>query len=97
MRTITHLLGDAAEYLLNFNSPRIPKERLHLPGPDVVDRLYAVSDRNNRVLSNLQRLVAHVVSAAPVIYPSFQWTKASSILAAPASPRTQITLIQRIS
>src|SRR6266542_735205 len=59
MTSITQLLGDKAELLLNFNSPKIPKQRLHIPGPDVVDRLFAVSDRNNRVLSNMQRLVNH--------------------------------------
>ena len=59
MTSIAQLLGDKAESLLNFKNPKISKERLHLPGPDVVDRLYAVSDRNNRVLSNLQRIVEH--------------------------------------
>src|ERR1035437_9359347 len=59
MRSIAQLLGDKAESLLNFKNPKIAKERLHLPGPDVVDRLYAVSDRNNRVLCNLQRIVEH--------------------------------------
>ena len=59
MISIAPLLGDKAESLLGFKNPRIPKERLHLPGPDVVDRLYAVSDRNNRVLGNLQRIVNH--------------------------------------
>src|SRR5262245_13840972 len=59
MTTIEQMLGDKAEYLLNFNNPKIPKERLHVPGPDVVDRLFAVSDRNNRVLCNLQRLIGH--------------------------------------
>jgi class I fructose-bisphosphate aldolase len=59
MTSITQLLGDKADSLLNFKNPKIPKERLHLPGPDVVDRLYAVSDRNNRVLCNLQRIVTH--------------------------------------
>src|SRR6267154_4289793 len=59
MTAIEKLLGDNAETLLNFKNPKIPKERLHLPSPDVVDRLYAVSDRNNRVLSNLQRIVQH--------------------------------------
>src|SRR5512142_1696152 len=59
MTSIAQLLGDKADYLLNFRNPKIPKERLHLPGPDVVDRLYAVSDRNNRVLTNLQRIVNH--------------------------------------
>lgn len=47
------LLGDKAESLLGFNSPKIPKSRLHLPGPDFVDRLFINSDRNNRVLGNL--------------------------------------------
>jgi class I fructose-bisphosphate aldolase len=59
MTSITQLLGDKADFLLNFKNPKIPKERLHLPGPDVVDRLYAVSDRNNRVLASLQRIVNH--------------------------------------
>jgi len=59
MTTIAQMLGDKAEYLLNFHNPKISKDRLHLPGPDVVDRLYAVSDRNNRVLCNLQRIVGH--------------------------------------
>src|SRR6266852_2849989 len=59
MTTIAKLLGDNAEFLLNFKNPKISKERLHLPGSDVVDRLYAVSDRNNRVLSNLQRMIGH--------------------------------------
>jgi class I fructose-bisphosphate aldolase len=59
MTSIAQLLGDKAESLLNFKNPKIAKERLHVPGPDVVDRLYAVSDRNNRVLGNLQRIVNH--------------------------------------
>jgi len=59
MNSIPQLLGDQAEYLLNFNKPKIAKERLHLPGADAVDRLYAVSDRNNRVLGNFQRLLGH--------------------------------------
>src|SRR5438270_3392189 len=56
MKSIPQLLGDKAEYLLNFKNPKIGKDRLHLPGPDFVDRIFAVSDRNNRVLVNLQRL-----------------------------------------
>lgn len=59
MTSITELLGDKANHLLNFNTPKIPKERLHLPGPDVVDRLFTGTDRNNRVLCNLQRIVNH--------------------------------------
>src|SRR3954464_10992678 len=59
MTTIEQLLGDKAESLLAFNQPKISKDRLHLPGPDVVDRLFTVSNRNNRVLGNLQRLFTH--------------------------------------
>src|SRR5437773_5582211 len=56
---IAQLLGSNADSLLNFNNPKIPKHRLHVPGPDLVDRLFAVSDRNNRVICNLQRIVSH--------------------------------------
>ena len=49
-------LGAKTDSLLGFKSPKIPKERLNLPGPDFVDRVYAASDRNVRVLSNLQRM-----------------------------------------
>jgi fructose-bisphosphate aldolase, class I len=49
-------LGDKAEPLLEFKSPKISRERLVLPGPDFVDRVVALSDRNNRVLGNLQRI-----------------------------------------
>lgn len=50
---IQSLLGKQAESLLGFNSPKISKERLHLPGPDFVDRIFVNSDRNPRVLNNL--------------------------------------------
>lgn len=53
------LLGDKAESLLGFNSPKIPKSRLHLPGPDFVDRLFIQTDRNNRVLGNLTWIYSH--------------------------------------
>jgi DeoC/LacD family aldolase len=50
---IQTLLGDKAESLLGFSSPKIPKERLHLPGPKFVDEIFMQSNRNNRVLGNL--------------------------------------------
>jgi class I fructose-bisphosphate aldolase len=59
MTQIAQLLGDKADYLLGFKNPKISKERLHLPGPDFVDRIFALSDRNNRVLVNLQRIFGH--------------------------------------
>src|SRR5256885_8273110 len=52
-------LGAKADSLLGFKSPKIAKERLHLPGPDFVDRIYASTDRNLRVLTSLQRLFGH--------------------------------------
>ena len=56
---IQSLLGDKAESLLGFNSPKIPKERLHLPGPDFLDNVFINSDRNNRVLNNLAGMYNH--------------------------------------
>src|SRR6266849_1113930 len=56
LSNIEQLLGSKAESLLGFKAPKISKERLHLPGPDFIDRIYALTDRNIRVLSNLQRL-----------------------------------------
>jgi class I fructose-bisphosphate aldolase len=54
--TVTDHLGPKAEALLAHTCTTISKERLHLPGPDVIDRIFADSDRNNRVLANLARL-----------------------------------------
>jgi class I fructose-bisphosphate aldolase len=51
------LLGKDADSLLNYRCQGIPKETLHLPGPDVVDRIYQGSNRNPRVLVNIQRLI----------------------------------------
>jgi class I fructose-bisphosphate aldolase len=53
---IRDLLGPEADGLLGHVCQAIPKDRLHLPGPDFVDRIFAPSDRNIRVLTNLQRL-----------------------------------------
>jgi class I fructose-bisphosphate aldolase len=53
---IETLLGAKAESLLGFKSPKISKDRLHLPGPDFIDRVWTASDRSIRVLTSLQRL-----------------------------------------
>ncbi len=55
---IRELLGDDADSLLNHTSRTIPKEMLHLPGPDFIDRIFVHTDRSNSVLGNLQRLYA---------------------------------------
>src|SRR6476620_6187003 len=56
---IQSLLGDKADSLLGFDAPKIPKERLNLPGPDFVDRVLTLSDRNNRVIGNLSWMYNH--------------------------------------
>jgi len=56
MSKIAEVLGANADYLLGFNNPKISKESIHLPGPDFVDRVFVASDRNPRVLVNLQRM-----------------------------------------
>ncbi len=58
-RSTTDVLGDEARQLLEHQCRTIPPERLHLPGSDFIDRVFAASDRNNRVLANLQRLYGH--------------------------------------
>jgi class I fructose-bisphosphate aldolase len=48
---------DKESSLLEHQCRTIPKESLHLPGPDFVDRILAQSDRPTRVLSSLQALL----------------------------------------
>jgi len=56
---IEKILAADAEKLLKHNCKTVPKANLHLPGPDWVDRIFSVSDRNIRVLRNLQALFGH--------------------------------------
>ncbi|MCB2205138.1 class I fructose-bisphosphate aldolase [bacterium] len=56
---IQELLGSDADNLLNHTCNTIAKDALHLPGPDFVDRVWKDSDRNPRVLVNLQRIYGH--------------------------------------
>ena len=54
--SVVKYLGDKAEALLKHTCKTIPKESLHAPGPDFVDRIFAASDRPNRVLQMLSWL-----------------------------------------
>src|SRR6476646_3777715 len=56
---IESYLGAKAEFFLGFKAPKISKDRLHLPGPDFIDRVWTLSDRSSRVLTNLNRLFHH--------------------------------------
>lgn len=49
---IKEYLGSEADDLLNYKA-KFPKEKLHLPGPDFVDRIFLQSDRSPNVLKNL--------------------------------------------
>jgi class I fructose-bisphosphate aldolase len=56
---IEALLGDAAASLLEHRCETVARERLHLPGPDFIDRVWTGSDRSPRVLRSLQTLFDH--------------------------------------
>ena len=56
IETIEQYLGDDAKNLLEHESKGIPKESLHLPGPDFVDRIFIQTDRSPQVLRSLQAL-----------------------------------------
>jgi len=53
---IEQMLGADAEYLLGYNTPKVSKELLHLPGPDYIDRVMAITDRPPAVLRNMQHM-----------------------------------------
>jgi class I fructose-bisphosphate aldolase len=56
MTDIVSLLGADADKLLGHVCKGIPKQSLHLPGPDYVDRVVAQSDRRPPVLRAMQNL-----------------------------------------
>ncbi len=56
---ITEMLGDKADYLLNHKSKTVGKDKLHLPGPDFIERVVFNSNRNPKVLRSLQQLFSH--------------------------------------
>ncbi len=53
---IQQLLGTESETLLSHVSKTIPKEDIHLPGADFIDRVWMDSDRSPAVLRSLQSL-----------------------------------------
>ena len=53
---IESILGEEAEALLSHECTTIPKDRLHLPGPDFVERVVKDSDRPTPVLRALQTM-----------------------------------------
>jgi len=59
INNIQNYLGKKSENLLGFNSPKISKDMIHAPSYDFVSKIFTNSDRNNRVLANLERLYSH--------------------------------------
>jgi fructose-bisphosphate aldolase, class I len=53
---ITELLGKDADSLLGFDSPKISRDHLSLPGPNWVDNVFSITDRPVAVLRNMQTL-----------------------------------------
>ena len=58
LEKIKGYLGDSTDDLLNHKAI-FPKEQLHLPGSDFVDRIFAQSDRNINVMKNLHWMYNH--------------------------------------
>jgi len=58
MPTVADILGADASTLLTHQC-KIPKETLHLPGPDFVERIHLSSNRPVSVLGRLQSLFDH--------------------------------------
>ncbi len=56
---IHDLLGAEADDLLTYRAKGFPKESLHLPGPDFVDRVVAGTDRSPQVLRSMQQILGH--------------------------------------
>ena len=56
---LEEMLGADARNLLDHKCQTVPKEQLHLPGPDFVDRVVKDSDRPVPVLRNLESMFAH--------------------------------------
>lgn len=56
---VQELLGNKADSLLNHKSTTIPKESLHLPGSDFMERVWEGSNRSPQVLRSLGDLYNH--------------------------------------
>lgn len=67
---IKNLLGTDGDNLLNHVCTGIPKDKIHLPGPDFIERVVEHSDRNNLVLNNIARLYNQIGRLAGTGYLS---------------------------
>ena len=59
MTDIHKILGKEADTLLGHRCEGIPKDRLHVPGPDYIDRVVSHKNRKPGVLRNLAAIYGH--------------------------------------
>jgi len=58
--TMYKVLGkEKADYLLSHTCSTISKDRLNIPSPDFIDKVFMGTDRPNSVLRNLQSVFSH--------------------------------------
>ena len=57
--SISKILGKEAKFLLDHKSKTIPQDKISLPGPDFVDRVFMQSNRSPQVLRSLGSLFDH--------------------------------------
>ncbi len=50
-------LGAQADALLGYATPKIARDKIHVPGPDFIDRVFSQSDRNVPTLRNFQTIL----------------------------------------
>ncbi len=54
---VRETLGAQADALLGYNAPKVAKDKLHVPGPDFIDRVFSQTDRNVPTLRNFQTIL----------------------------------------
>ena len=59
IQKIQEYLGSQVDSLLGFDNPKISKDMITTPSSDFVDKVFVNSDRNNRVLGNLEWINQH--------------------------------------
>jgi len=59
MVEVEKLLGNETKYLLEHKCKTVPKEQLHLPGPDFLERVLVHTDRPTVVLRNMATVFNH--------------------------------------
>jgi hypothetical protein len=94
--SIEELLGKDADSLLNHVCKTIPKEKLHLPSSSYVDDVWYHSDRNIRVLNNLQWMLEHGRLGGTGFFPFFLLTRELNTVPVHPLPKIRLTLIRKV-